>query len=117
MYCALLLGSQPRYPYCDEPALDVTIQAQILGGNRLKERELSIIFITHDLGVVANMADHCCYMPARLSVRYGGGFSTSLRIHTWALRSMPDLETKDSGSYSRYSAQHDLYPKGDALPS
>ena len=58
---AIALSANPDILICDEPttALDVTIQSQILELiNRLKEeRQLSVIFITHDLGVVANMAD------------------------------------------------------------
>lgn len=66
---AIALASNPDVLICDEPttALDVTIQSQILELiNKLKvERKLSIIFITHDLGVVANMAD-------RIAVMYAG---------------------------------------------
>lgn len=66
---AIALAADPDILICDEPttALDVTIQAQIMELiNHLKEkRNLSIIFITHDLGVVANMAD-------RIGVMYAG---------------------------------------------
>lgn len=65
----------PEILICDEPttALDVTIQAQILDLiKELKEkRGLSIIFITHDLGVVANMADRIAVMYAGKIVEYG----------------------------------------------
>ena len=65
---AIALAADPEILICDEPttALDVTIQAQILELiNRLKEqRNLSVIFITHDLGVVANMADDIAVMYA-----------------------------------------------------
>ena len=72
---AIALAADPDVLICDEPttALDVTIQAQILELiNRLKkERNLSIIFITHDLGVVANMADRIAVMYAGKIVEYG----------------------------------------------
>ena len=72
---AIALSANPDILICDEPttALDVTIQAQILELiNRLKkERRLSVIFITHDLGVVANMADRIAIMYAGKIVEYG----------------------------------------------
>ena len=72
---AIALAADPDILICDEPttALDVTIQAQILELiNKLKrERNLSIIFITHDLGVVANMADNIAVMYAGKIVEYG----------------------------------------------
>ena len=72
---AIALSAEPDVLICDEPttALDVTIQAQILELiNRLKrERNLSIIFITHDLGVVANMADRIAVMYAGKIVECG----------------------------------------------
>ena len=72
---AIALTANPDILICDEPttALDVTIQAQILELiNRLKaERNISVIFITHDLGVVANMADRVAVMYAGKSVEYG----------------------------------------------
>jgi oligopeptide/dipeptide ABC transporter ATP-binding protein len=86
---------------CDEPttALDVTIQSQILELiKRLKaQRELSVIFITHDLGVVANMADRIAVMYAGKIVEYGTAeeiFYEPRHPYTWALlSSMPDLDT------------------------
>ena len=81
--------------------MDVTIQAQILELiNRLKaERRLSVIFITHDLGVVANMADKIAIMYAGKIVEYGTAddvFYDPRHPYTWALlSSMPDLETKE----------------------
>ena len=63
---AIALSADPEVLICDEPttALDVTIQAQILEliNNLKRERNLSVIFITHDLGVVANMADDISYV-------------------------------------------------------
>jgi len=100
---AIALTANPDILICDEPttALDVTIQAQILELiNKLKrERGLSCIFITHDLGVVANMADRVAVMYAGKIVEYG----TSLEIffepkhpYTWALlSSIPDIDSKE----------------------
>ena len=100
---AIALSANPDILICDEPttALDVTIQAQILELiNRLKrERRLSVIFITHDLGVVANMADRIAIMYAGKIVEYGTAddvFYDPRHPYTWALlSSMPDLETKE----------------------
>ena len=99
---AIALSGNPEVLICDEPttALDVTIQAQILELiNRLKaEKNLSIIFITHDLGVVANMADDIAVMYAGKIVEYGTVydiFYDPRHPYTWALLgSMPDLDTK-----------------------
>ena len=72
---AIALSANPDVLICDEPttALDVTIQSQILELiNKIKkERNLSVIFITHDLGVVANMADRIAVMYAGKIVEYG----------------------------------------------
>ena len=100
---AIALAANPALLICDEPttALDVTIQAQILELiHRLKrERKLSVIFITHDLGVVANMADHVAVMYAGKIVEYGTVeeiFYDPRHPYTWALlSSMPDLETRE----------------------
>ena len=98
---AMALASDPDMLLCDEPttALDVTIQAQILDLiNRLKEeRHLSIIFITHDLGVVAHMADRIAVMYAGKIVESGTVediFYHAAHPYTWALlSSMPDPHT------------------------
>ena len=100
---AIALSANPDILICDEPttALDVTIQAQILELiNRLKrERKLSVIFITHDLGVVANLADKIAIMYAGKIVEFGTAedvFYDPRHPYTWALlSSMPDLETKE----------------------
>lgn len=100
---AIALSANPDILICDEPttALDVTIQSQILELiNHLKqERKLSIIFITHDLGVVANMADRIAVMYAGKIVEYGTAddiFYAPTHPYTWALlSSMPDLDTKE----------------------
>ncbi len=100
---AIALAANPDILICDEPttALDVTIQAQILELiNKIKaDRNLSIIFITHDLGVVANMADRIAVMYAGKIVEVGTSrdvFYSPAHPYTWALLSaMPDIETKD----------------------
>ena len=99
---AIALTADPDILICDEPttALDVTIQAQILELiNKLKrERNLSVIFITHDLGVVANMADRIAVMYAGKIVEYGTAddvFYNPAHPYTWALlASIPDLDSK-----------------------
>ena len=101
---AIALAANPDILICDEPttALDVTIQAQILEliNNLKRERNLSIIFITHDLGVVANMADRIAVMYAGKIVEYGTSeeiFYDPQHPYTWALlSSMPDLDSKDA---------------------
>lgn len=100
---AIALACDPEILICDEPttALDVTIQAQILELiNEIKaSRNLSIIFITHDLGVVANVADRVAVMYAGRIVEYGKSeeiFYDPKNPYTWALlSSMPDLDTKE----------------------
>lgn len=100
---AIALSANPDILICDEPttALDVTIQSQILELiNGLKEkRKLSVIFITHDLGVVANMADKIAVMYAGKIVEYGGVeeiFYDPRHPYTWALlSSMPDIYTEE----------------------
>ncbi|MBQ3761718.1 MAG: ATP-binding cassette domain-containing protein [Clostridia bacterium] len=100
---AIALTASPEILICDEPttALDVTIQAQILELiNRIKaERNLSCIFITHDLGVVANMADRVAVMYAGKIVEYGTAdeiFYEPKHPYTWALlSSIPDVDSKE----------------------
>ena len=100
---AIALSANPDILICDEPttALDVTIQSQILELiNKLKEeRQLSVIFITHDLGVVANMADKIAVMYAGKIVEYGTVddiFYDPKHPYTWALlSSMPDIYTEE----------------------
>ena len=99
---AIAVACRPQILICDEPttALDVTIQAQILDLIRRlqKEQNMTIIYITHDLGVVANVAD-------RVAVMYGGQiieigmandvFFSPLHPYTWALLSaLPQLGVK-----------------------
>ncbi|MDY5001586.1 MAG: ABC transporter ATP-binding protein [Eubacteriales bacterium] len=121
---AIALAANPDILICDEPttALDVTIQAQILELiNKLKEeRHLSIIFITHDLGVVANMADKIAVMYAGKIVEYGTAddvFYNPSHPYTWALlASMPDLDTKDKLDAIPGTPPNMIFPpKGDAF--
>lgn len=100
---AIALAGEPEILICDEPttALDVTIQAKIL--DLIKEikaaRDLSVIFITHDLGVVANIADRVNVMYAGKILETGTSeevFFEPAHPYTWALLgSMPDLDTKE----------------------
>ena len=121
---AIALAANPDILICDEPttALDVTIQAQILELiNRLKkERNLSIIFITHDLGVVANMADKIGVMYAGKIVEYGTSrdiFYSPAHPYTWALlSSMPDLDTDEKLESIPGTPPNMIYPPvGDAF--
>lgn len=100
---ALALALQPKLLIADEPttALDVTIQAQILRlmKNLQAEYGMAIIFITHDLGVIANMADEVAVMYLGRIVEYGSVrqiFKWPQHPYTQALlRSIPSLERKD----------------------
>lgn len=121
---AIALAADPDILICDEPttALDVTIQSQILEliGKLKRERDLSIIFITHDLGVVANMADRIAVMYAGKIVEYGTSsdiFYHSAHPYTWALlSSMPDLDTDDKLDSIPGTPPLMIYPpKGDAF--
>lgn len=99
---AIALAADPEILICDEPttALDVRVQAQILELlERLKrERKLSVLFITHDLGVVAAIADRIAVMYAGKLVEYGKTeelFSAPKHPYTWALlASSPSLSTE-----------------------
>ncbi len=121
---AIALAANPDILICDEPttALDVTIQAQILELiNRFKkERNLSVIFITHDLGVVANMADRVAVMYAGKIVEYGTSediFYRAAHPYTWALlSSMPDLDTDEKLEAIPGTPPNMIYPPvGDAF--
>ena len=121
---AIALAANPDILICDEPttALDVTIQAQILELiNKIKkERQLSIIFITHDLGVVANMADRIAVMYAGKIVEYGTSqdvFYSPAHPYTWALlSSMPDLDTNERLEAIPGTPPNMIYPPvGDAF--
>ena len=121
---AIALSADPEILICDEPttALDVTIQAQILEliNNLKRERNLSVIFITHDLGVVANMADDIAVMYAGKIIEHGTSeevFYDPRHPYTWALlSSMPDLDTKEKLDAIPGTPPNMIYPPvGDAF--
>ncbi|HIW09480.1 MAG TPA: ABC transporter ATP-binding protein [Candidatus Faecalibacterium intestinigallinarum] len=99
---AIAAACKPQVLICDEPttALDVTIQAQILQLIRelQKEQGMSVIYITHDLGVVANVADRVAVMYAGQIVEYGTVeeiFYDAWHPYTWALlQALPQLGVK-----------------------
>ena len=121
---AIALTAAPEILICDEPttALDVTIQAQIL--ELIKkiqaERNIACIFITHDLGVVANMADRVAVMYAGKIVEYGKSeeiFYEPKHPYTWALlSSIPDVDSKERLEAIPGTPPNMIYPpKGDAF--
>ncbi len=121
---AIALSANPDILICDEPttALDVTIQAQILEliNDIKKKRNLSVIFITHNMGVVANMADRIAVMYAGKIVEIGSAeevFYEPAHPYTWALlSSMPDLETTERLESIPGTPPNMIYPpKGDAF--
>ena len=121
---AIALTEAPEILICDEPttALDVTIQAQILELIKKiqKERNISCIFITHDLGVVANMADRVAVMYAGKIVEYGTAdeiFFEPKHPYTWALlSSIPDVDSKERLDTIPGTPPNMIYPpKGDAF--
>ncbi|HZH59539.1 MAG TPA: ABC transporter ATP-binding protein [Metabacillus sp.] len=122
---AIALACNPKVLIADEPttALDVTIQAQILELMKDLQQKIdtSIIFITHDLGVVANVAD-------RVAVMYGGKiveigtvdevFYNPQHPYTWGLiSSMPSLDAEEDELYAIPGTPPDLLnpPVGDAF--
>lgn len=122
---AIALSCQPKILICDEPttALDVTIQAQILELLKELQKEFgfTIVFITHDLGVVANIAD-------RVAVLYAGQivelatveeiFYDPRHPYTWALlSSLPQLAQRNTELYSITGTPPSLYNEitGDAF--
>ena len=121
---AIALSANPDILICDEPttALDVTIQGQILEliNDIKRQRNLSVIFITHNLGVVANMADRIAVMYAGKIVENGTSeevFYEPAHPYTWALlSSMPDLDTKEKLESIPGTPPNMIYPpKGDAF--
>ncbi|MEH7381695.1 ABC transporter ATP-binding protein [Bacillus sp. JJ1533] len=123
---AIALASSPKLLIADEPttALDVTIQAQILElmKDLQKKLETSIIFITHDLGVVANVADRVAVMYAGKIVEYGTVdeiFYNPKHPYTWGLlSSMPSLDNDNQTELMAIpGSPPDLTnpPKGDAF--
>lgn len=124
---AIALSCEPKVLICDEPttALDVTIQAKILNliQDIQSKMNLSVIYITHDLGVVAKVADYVNVMYAGKIVETGTVneiFYDPRHPYTWGLlSSMPDLETDDDRLYSIPGSPPNLLhePKGDAFAS
>jgi oligopeptide transport system ATP-binding protein len=122
---AIALACNPKVLIADEPttALDVTIQAQILElmKDLQKKIDTSIIFITHDLGVVANVADRVAVMYGGKIVEIGTAdeiFYNPQHPYTWGLiSSMPDMDTQDDELFSIPGTPPDLLdpPKGDAF--
>ena len=121
---AIALSANPDILICDEPttALDVTIQAQILEliNDIKKKRNLSVIFITHNMGVVANMADRIAVMYAGKIVEHGTAeeiFYEPAHPYTWALlSSMPDLNTTERLESIPGTPPNMIYPPlGDAF--
>jgi oligopeptide transport system ATP-binding protein len=121
---AIALANDAEILICDEPttALDVTIQAQILDViKKLKQdRGLSVIFITHDLGVVANIADRIAVMYAGKIVEIGKSeeiFYNAAHPYTWALlSSMPNLDTDEKLEAIPGTPPDMIYPPvGDAF--
>ncbi len=122
---AIALSCQPKILICDEPttALDVTIQAQILKliKDLQKEFGYTIVFITHDLGVVANVADRVAVMYAGQIVETGTVeevFYDPRHPYTWALlSSLPQLAQRNTTLYSITGTPPSLYNSivGDAF--
>ena len=121
---AIALSSDPEILICDEPttALDVTIQAQILELiNDLKvKKNISVLFITHNLGVVANIADRIAVMYAGKLIEFGTAheiFYDPKHPYTWALlASVPTLDNKDRLDPIPGSPPDMRFPpKGDAF--
>ncbi|RKL66074.1 peptide ABC transporter ATP-binding protein [Salipaludibacillus neizhouensis] len=122
---AIALACNPQILIADEPttALDVTIQAQILELMKDIQRktESSIIFITHDLGVVANVADRVAVMYAGKIVEIGTVdeiFYNPKHPYTWGLLgSMPTLDNEEESLVAIPGSPPDMLqpPKGDAF--
>ena len=122
---AIALSCQPKILICDEPttALDVTIQAQILQliKDLQKEFNYTIVFITHDLGVVANVADRVAVLYAGQVIELGTVrevFYDPRHPYTWALlSSLPQLAQKNTKLYSITGTPPSLYNQivGDAF--
>lgn len=122
---ATALACNPQILIADEPttALDVTIQAQILELMKdiQKKIDTSIIFITHDLGVVANVADRVAVMYGGMIVEIGTVdeiFYNPQHPYTWGLlSSMPSMDLNEEKLYAIPGTPPDLLnpPKGDAF--
>lgn len=122
---AIALACHPQILICDEPttALDVTIQAQIIDLIKQLQEELhfTTVYITHDLGVVANVADRVGVMYGGQIIEYGNieeVFFEPAHPYTWALlSSLPQLGVKGEDLYYITGTPPSLYNviKGDAF--
>ncbi len=122
---AIALACRPKILICDEPttALDVTIQAQIIRliKNLSQQYGFTTIYITHDLGVVANVADVVAVMYAGQIVEYGNVeevFYDSRHPYTWGLlSSLPQLGEKGENLFAIRGTPPSLFEeiKGDAF--
>ena len=122
---ATAIACRPKILICDEPttALDVTVQAQILHliKKLQKELDMSVIYITHDLGVVANVADRVAVMYAGQIVEYGLAneiFKDARHPYSKALLlSLPQLGVRGHELHSIKGSPPNLYKeiKGDAF--
>ena len=122
---AIALACEPDLLICDEPttALDVTVQAKILDLIRdiQKRNHLTVIYITHDLGVVARVADKVMVMYAGKLVEKGMAddiFYEPAHPYTWGLLlSVPDMENPKAKLYTIPGSPPNLLrmPKGDAF--
>ena len=122
---AIALACDPDILICDEPttALDVTIQAKIL--EKIKEiqmkKNISVIYITHDLGVVAKVADYVAVMYAGRIIEKGNineVFYDPRHPYTWGpLSSMPDIDTNSKRLFAIPGSPPNLMEevKGDAF--
>lgn len=122
---AIALACRPKILICDEPttALDVTIQAQIIRliKDLAEEYKFTTIYITHDLGVVANVADYVAVMYAGQIIEYGTVediFYDSKHPYTWGLlSSLPQLGLKGEELFAIRGTPPSLFEevKGDAF--
>ena len=122
---AIALSCEPEILICDEPttALDVTIQAKIIDliVDIQKKRGLSVVFITHNLGVVARVADDVAVMYAGRIVEQGNVyeiFHEARHPYTWGLlKSVPDVHSNTDELYSIPGNPPDILEniKGDAF--
>ena len=122
---AAAIACRPEILICDEPttALDVTVQAQVLNLIKELQREMgmSVVFITHDLGVVANVADWVAVMYAGKIIEYGEAeevFHQAQHPYTQALlRSLPQLGVKGQDLYAIQGTPPSLFKEiqGDAF--
>lgn len=122
---AIAISCDPDILICDEPttALDVTIQAKILEliQEMQRKRNISVIYITHDLGVVAKVADYVAVMYAGKIVEKGTAYELYFEPrhpYTWGLLlAMPDLNTTDDRLYAIPGTPPNLLKKivGDAF--